>query len=482
MMAAADNMTVEELRRKYPQVVQLDRVGQAPWSLTDAAQRGDKKAQAVLTGIPQLPPPEQATAPQVMRTGGGMDGPVPPFFTPEDTAGTKLHKIIGDVGNVYGEVVAAPVQKLANGVIGFVKDAWTGEPNSLAKGQAQITTNQAAQSRPQIAPQVSTVPSQGEWFNNQGNSTYVKDGRVAGTVETYPGTGKIIENKPGPGASLTDVGNWNIQQGKLGDGTISDLSGPGRGSMSQADWDALPNEERIARNVAGYDAQTKALRDSRMERMAAMDGHEYDPTTGHMKGLDGPPLVVGTSDPIPLLTEARERNLRAKTGGASEGAKIGDVLDAMRYQENARHNMIGEQMDAQKFGLDRVGMIAKDQRERQGLALDEARTGAQVAETNQKLSKAKQEEVETGITQYGLPTSIADYARGAAARFTGVPVPLLLTAIQRASMSPTDTPDGFTGAWFTGKKLTFGQLPKLTPDAETAFEAKVREQLAGMTK
>lgn len=45
--------------------------------------------------------------------------------------------------------------------------------------------------------------------------------------------------------------------------------GPGQGGLSLKDWDALPNDERIARNVASYDSQRESIRSLRNARRAA---------------------------------------------------------------------------------------------------------------------------------------------------------------------------------------------------------------------
>jgi hypothetical protein len=472
---------------------------------------------------------------------------------PDDTAGSLMHRGAVMAYDKAAEGVGGFVQGVADPVVKFGVDAVTGVPNSVEKGRTEIAAGRVVPAPTTPAPVA--VPT----ISNVGEAQPTTSPTVAFTADTVGDRGvKNNQNIPGAanaiGGSAVDMrtglpggytrvqptGPKNYPKGPISGyevkgpagtmssdtapsktpGSLTIASGPLPEGMDQDKWDSLSQGEASAIRTKQYEDRTKALKDARMERTAAMDGREYDPTTGRMKGADNPPLVIGQTGGFGILDndyQAR-RNMRmtlddigpntkkavaeaivAKAATYAPKDQFGDVklkdlIDMQQLQETGRHNQMRELNDEKDRALvqrrDLMDMGYKEA----DLGLRSQTAGAQMAESQQKLSRGRQEELEAGLAQTMLPKHVEKYARGAAARFTGVPTNLLLTAIQRAAATQTDAPDGLWGAMISGKKKTFGDLNDLSQDevdstgkvikqgGETAFEAKVREQLAGMMK
>lgn len=92
-----------------------------------------------------------------------------------------------------------------------------------------------------------------------------------GDVAIRPGTGRGGASPAGFDAQTMQDVAGRIARGETGGGTMSVVSGPGRGNMPQAEWDALPNSEKIKRNVDAINAQTAAVRATRNAQRNAQD-------------------------------------------------------------------------------------------------------------------------------------------------------------------------------------------------------------------
>lgn len=336
-----------------------------------------------------------------------------------------------------------------------------------------------------------SVPGQGEWHTNQNKGAYVQDGQVKGTFEVQPGTGGS------GGTGITMAGNANIRQGKTGGGTYNEMSGPGRGSMTAEQWGALSNDERIARNVAAYEGAAKAEHDRWGQKVAAMDGREYDPSTGHIKGMDEGPLVIGQTGGFGLLDNDRELRreaamsgpLRTEHGrwtdaptaqslapfaGGAGGSQLdmGDMIDWMKLQEQGDYHRKSLGLDAQKF-------LSGQQNEDRQYGLNAQRTTADVANTGQQMVDRRQEALEKGLTNSGLSQPLVGMARTIAAQQPGLD-PAVITSIlgEIGGTMSNSTNEG----WTNWRNQPYGKLDKFSPDVQGEVLQKFNERLSALRK
>lgn len=332
----------------------------------------------------------------------------------------------------------------------------------------------------------------GQWETKGNTKTYMQGGQEKGRVELFPGTGGYggyghTPSKPRPDyepSDLTRLGNWNIDQGKTGGGTYSEMAGPGQGSMSAAEWNALSNEDRIAKNVAAYEGAAKAEHDRWGQRVAAMDGRDYDYSTGKVAGPSDQVLAVGkrgwdipefdstgpNSGPLRFehggWTDAPKEH-KGGGGGGEKGPSLSDFLDLAKMNQD-------QQQFNQRFGLDQAKAAAEAQRGQQGLGLDATRTMSQVGKTNQEMEIARREQLASAFQNSGLSAPMVGVGQSIAAQYPQIPQDVLMAAL--ADVSGAQTGDPGSG-WnpFAGKKK-WGELEKFDNPTAPAAEVLKRAQ------
>jgi hypothetical protein len=344
-------------------------------------------------------------------------------------------------------------------------------------------------------PTISAVPSQGQWSTKQNKGEYVQDGQVKGVFEVQPGTGKagLYPSNPPPGyepPTLVGRGNYNIDKGKTGGGTYNEISGPGRGSMTADQWNALSNDERIARNVAAYEGAAKAEHDRYGQAVAAMDGRDYNYETGKVEGPSGPPLVIGKRGwDIPEFDQVGPHSgpLRSTMRGWTDEPKrekgdvpsLSDFIDMMKLQEQQQYHIDELGLKREQLGVEQGWKGAEQQSRDRDYILNEQRTQSQMAETAQKMSRQRQEMLDKSLQSAGLSGPMEGLARTIAAQAPGLDLGTIISILGELS----GTMSGSTGeGLFNWREQPYGKLEKFSPKVEEELKKKFQKRLDELRK
>lgn len=296
------------------------------------------------------------------------------------TIATKLNKSFAGIpaiaSGVVSDVFAGPAQReVLASAVAPVKELITGVP-----------------ARPQSNPSAAPASTR---------TTAVRPDEMVGQYkrELTPGGVKYT----GPGGEMEGKGT--------GSGTFSVVSGPGRGNMSQQQWEALPNEERIARNVASYDAQTQAVRELREAKRAAQGERPVGD-----RGSDTP-LVIGQAEGEKYGKEVRGLLKRADEapGPKAKAAYLDAATELARPdQEEKLRPSFQDQLGIAKLNLDankaaadvtsnaRIARLKEEDNQREGIV-----AGVTVGKMQQEMRQKEIEEVgnDPRFDKAGLPAS-----------------------------------------------------------------------------
>lgn len=110
-----------------------------------------------------------------------------------------------------------------------------------------------------VAEAVPAIP-QSDWGYSRGSMGELVAKNPRGEATFYPGTGTGGASPAGFDAATMQGIAKRIASGTTGGGTVSMVSGPGSTGMSAEEWKALPNDQKIARNVKAYEDAAKAVR------------------------------------------------------------------------------------------------------------------------------------------------------------------------------------------------------------------------------
>jgi hypothetical protein len=281
-----------------------------------------------------------------------------------------------------------------------------------------------------------------------------------------------------PGGVRYADNQGNFMEGKgTGGGTFSVNRGPGQGGMSNAEWDALPNDEKIKRNVASYEDQTTALRDLRRVKTNIADGFAPDAVRSKDGGvigdvspqeamkdyLSGNVRSSGYEMVRRLRKDAQEttgkgRNQRATAGAEAAGGMLAslaapqtdtrDVLGTLNYQRGIQK----DQEDRQQNDFDNRVSLANLARQ------DEAA----VQNRSDKLQERYDKQIETLIPELStkinwLGDSAGSYLRQAVDNNLASPTQAMniLIGTEKAVAANTDPMDPLFE--LAGQKVTGAQ-------------------------
>lgn len=421
-------------------------------------------------GVPQLPPAEKPTGPQMSAVG-----------TNQRSLPLRIHDAAVHAKDVLADVVGGAYES----VKGPVSEMITGEkynPNPTPTPAPTIGAVGAAE----------TPTAAFGFLHPEGGTIDTRDG-VPNQFTRVPAAGYRAE---GPGGSFIDS-----PRAKREGGNFSVMSGPLPNGMSQDKWNSLSQDEASKLRTDQYTNQLndlKATRErARMENIAKMDGREYDPTTGHIKGTEGPPLVIGETGGYGLLDTEHEKQRRGQIafdnvmssrkygrrpgdrvdaakaaaaialGDTGEGKKpsLSDMIDLLKLQEQSSYH-------ANSLGLDQRKALLEDQRARMGLGLDTQRTQSQIGETGQRMQEARQKQLDGLLSNSGLSDPMQEVAQGIAAKQPGLNPAVITSVMKELSGVKTGEPSGPFGLFGT---KTWGEMDKVTDPSvlEGAFNQRL---------
>lgn len=246
-------------------------------------------------------------------------------ITKAPTIGTKLHESFARAGNTavaaYNDVFGKPAQMLGR----FGQEIVSGSPTTPSVAAPALASKPAP-----------NQPDMPQGWNRQ---------MVSGGVKYTGPNGSSMEGK-GTGGE-----------------TFSMVAGPGQGSMSKEQWASLPNEERIARNVAGYEAATQGIRDLRNARREA----EGSPMVGQRR--EGPVGDWSASVAAERAAQAEETKSRRLMMDLQQSGVKPKEAAAIAYGKQKGMDA-GDQIQLAKLQQDQGQFAATDARERAKMGLD----------------------------------------------------------------------------------------------------------------
>ena len=283
------------------------------------------------------------------------------------------------------------LHNVAGRTVNDVVSAATGKETTLIK-EKPLIGGKASGTDPAAAPAPAPAPapvSAGPATSSYGE--YAAEGPPAGWAKTIGAQG--VEYK-GP------QGNFmrSSAPAKSG-GTFSVVAGPGSVGMSGKDWQALSNEEKIARNVAAYDAQRAAIKSmtdlARENRPKSGSGVTVIPNSharewnakvaasqaeDSMRGLSPGRRAKYALGMAELQMKQQELDMKRDSDRVEANYKNALAAQALRPEGLSPDAMLTAQTAAAKLAFEKEEFAAKAG-ERAGKAFDAQKTGAEIMTT-----------------------------------------------------------------------------------------------------